>query len=58
MKGKFEMSFKKKRNQLIRYAIQNTTLIVAIHGQDVYNHLPSGCGYIERKYFVVHLQLK
>lgn len=54
------MSFKKKRNQLIRYAIQNTTLIVAIHGQDVYtgNHLPSGCGYIERKYFVVHLKLK
>lgn len=35
MKGKFEMSFKKKRNQLIRYAIQNTTLIVTIHGQDV-----------------------
>lgn len=54
------MSFKKKRNELIRYAIQNTTLIVAIHGQDVYtgNHLPSGCGYIERKYFVVHLKLK
>lgn len=38
--------------------MQNTTLIVAIHGQDVYNPLPSGRGCTGKKYFVAHSKFR